>query len=51
MEPPNNGHTGTSHFVIYREVVLSLEVEMYCTSMIDNGPPVSFTSGEIISLK
>ena len=25
----NNGHTGTSHFVLYREVDLSLEVKMY----------------------
>ena len=23
------GHIGTSHFVLYREVVLSLEVKMY----------------------
>ena len=27
VEPPNKGHVGTSHFVLYREVVLSLEVE------------------------
>ena len=27
LEPPNKGHVGTSHFVICREVVLSLEVE------------------------
>ena len=29
VEPPNSGHIGTRHFVLYREVVLSLEVEMY----------------------
>ena len=22
VEPPNNGHVGTRHFVLYREVVL-----------------------------
>ena len=27
VEPPNKGHAGTSHFVLCREVVLSLEVE------------------------
>ena len=27
MEPPNKGHVGTNHFVLCREVVLSLEVE------------------------
>ena len=27
VEPPNNRHVETSHFVLYREVVLSLEVE------------------------
>ncbi len=27
VEPPNKGHIGTSHFVLYREVVLSLEVK------------------------
>ena len=27
METPNKGHVGTSHFVLCREVVLSLEVE------------------------
>ena len=27
MEPPNKGHIETSHFVLCREVVLSLEVE------------------------
>ena len=26
VEPPNNGHIGTNHFVIYREIVLSSEV-------------------------
>ena len=26
VEPPNNGHVGTRHFVLYREVVLSSEV-------------------------
>ena len=25
----NNGHIGTSHCVLFREVVLSLEVKMY----------------------
>ena len=25
MGPPNTGHVGTSHFVLYREVVLSSE--------------------------
>ena len=25
----NNGHIGTSHFVLYREVILSLEVKMH----------------------
>ena len=25
----DRGHVGTSHFVLYREVVLSLEVKMY----------------------
>ena len=29
MEPPNNGHVGTRHFVLYIEVVLSLEVMYY----------------------
>ena len=29
VEPLNNGHIGTSHFVLYREVVLSSEVKMY----------------------
>ena len=29
VEPPNNGNAETSHFVLYREVVLSLEVKMY----------------------
>ena len=24
---PNNGHTGTSHFFLYREVVLSSEIK------------------------
>ena len=28
VELPNNGHIGTSHLVLYREVVLSLEVKM-----------------------
>ena len=27
MEAPNKGHVVTSHFVLCREVVLSLEVE------------------------
>ena len=27
LEPPNKGHVGTSHFVLCREVFLSLEVE------------------------
>ena len=27
VEPPDNGHVGTRHFVLYREVVLSLEVK------------------------
>ena len=27
VKPPNEGHVGTSHFVLCREVVLSLEVE------------------------
>ena len=27
MEPPNDGHVGTRHFVLYREVVLSSEVK------------------------
>ena len=27
VEPPNKGHAGTGHFVLCREVVLSLEVE------------------------
>ena len=27
VEPPNNGHVGTRHFVLYREVVLSSEVK------------------------
>ncbi len=27
VEPPNKRHIGTSHFVLYREVVLSLEVK------------------------
>ena len=27
LEPSNKGHIGTSHFVLCREVVLSLEVE------------------------
>ena len=26
VEPPNHGHVGTRHFVLYREVVLSSEV-------------------------
>ena len=30
MKPPNKGHTGVDHFVHYREVVLYLEVKMYC---------------------
>jgi len=25
--PPNNGHVGTRHFVLYREVVFSSEVK------------------------
>ena len=29
MEPLNNEHIGTSHFILYREVVLSLEAKMY----------------------
>ena len=29
VEPLNSGHVGTIHFVLYREVVLSLEVTMY----------------------
>ena len=29
VEPLNNGHIGTRHFVLYREVVLSLEIKMY----------------------
>ena len=29
VEPLNNGRIGTGHFVLYREVVLSLEVKMY----------------------
>ena len=28
VEPLNNQHIGTSHFVLYREVVLSLEVKI-----------------------
>ncbi len=28
MEPLNKGHIGTSHFTDYREVVLSLELEV-----------------------
>ena len=35
MEPLNNGHIGTNHFVLYREVVLSLDVK--CTSIIEKG--------------
>ena len=27
VEPPNKGHFGTSHFVLCRDVVLSLEVD------------------------
>ncbi len=27
VEPPDKGHIGTSDFVLYREVVLSLEVK------------------------
>ena len=27
VEPPNKGHVGTSHFVLCREVVLSLKVD------------------------
>ena len=27
VEPPNKGHFGTSHFVLYREAVLFLEVK------------------------
>ena len=27
VEPPNKGHIGTRHFVLYREVVLSSEVK------------------------
>ena len=27
VEPLNNGHVGTRHFVLYREVVLSSEVK------------------------
>ena len=27
VEPPSNGHVGTSHFVHCREVVLSLEIK------------------------
>ena len=27
VEPPNNGHIGSRHFVLYREVVLSSEVK------------------------
>ena len=33
VEPPNSGHVGTRHFVLYREVVLSSEV-IKCTSII-----------------
>ena len=29
VEPLNNGHVGTRHFVLCREVVLSSEVRMY----------------------
>ena len=29
VEPLNNEHIGTSHFVLHREVVLSSEVKMY----------------------
>ena len=29
VEPLNNAHFRTSHFVLYREVVLSSEVKMY----------------------
>ena len=27
VEPPNNGHVGTRHFVLYSEVVFSSEVK------------------------
>ena len=30
VEPLNNGHIGTDHFVHYREVVLFQEVKMHC---------------------
>ena len=44
MDPQNNGHIGgTSHFVLYREVVLILEVKDVLLRM---GPQsVSFTGG------
>ena len=29
VEPPNSGHIGTSHFVLYRVVALSSGVKMY----------------------
>ena len=29
VEPQDNGQVGTSHFVLYIKVVLSLEVKMY----------------------
>ena len=32
MELWNSGHSKTSHFVLYREVVLSLEVKLYLCS-------------------
>ena len=35
VEPPNNGHVGTSHFVLYREVVLSSDVKV--SSIIEKG--------------
>ena len=44
MDPQNNGHIGgTSHFVLYREVVLILEVK---DVLLRTGPQsVSFTGG------
>ena len=29
VKPPNKGHFGTSHFVLYREVVLLQRSKMY----------------------
>ena len=36
VEPPNNGHVGTRHFVLYREVVRSSEVKNKKVELLDH---------------